>query len=185
MSNRPTWDETWLAVAEVMAKRSRCVKAQVGAVIVTADNKANSCNYNGPVGSLPLTGTCDSWCPRAQQSDSSPVYDSCFSIHAECNALTFADHSAIQAGTLYTSRAICVNCAKQVCNSGVTRIVQQVTQEDLHRNVADVATFIESTGVQLTTVMRCTACDLTWHMLRLDLIEKHRGHVERQLRSLT
>ena len=184
MASRPTWDETWLAVAEAMARRSQCTRAQVGAVIVTADNKVNSCTYNGPVSSLSLTGTCDRWCPRAQRGDRSPVYDSCVAVHAECNSLIRADHSAIQGGTLYTSRAMCVNCAKEVCNSGVARVVQLVTQEDLHRNVSEVAAFIELTGVQLTTILRCTACDLTWQTRRLDVIEKHRGHVDQPLRSV-
>jgi dCMP deaminase len=184
MGNRPTWDETWLAVSDVMAKRSRCSKAQVGAVIVTADNKVNSSCYNGPVGSVELVGTCDNWCPRAQSGTKSTDYSSCPGIHAESNSLIRADHSAIRGGTMYVSRAMCINCAKEACNSGIGRIVQLVTQEDLHRNIADVAAFIESTGVRLITIMRCTACDLTWQSMRLDVIEKHQGHVERPLRSL-
>jgi len=34
-SHRPGWDETWLAMAQTVAFRSRCTKRQVGALIVT------------------------------------------------------------------------------------------------------------------------------------------------------
>jgi len=79
---------------------------------------------------------------------------------------------------------MCINCAKEVCNSGVSRIVQQVTQEDLHRNIMEVAAFVMSADIELITIMRCTACDLTWRCLRLDVITKHEGHVDQPLRSV-
>lgn len=137
---RPSWDDTWLNVAWIVAKRSRCSLAQVGAVIVTVDQKIASAAYNGPPAGLKVEGYCDQWCERGMNAGFNPAarnsadYSTCDSIHAETNALLRADHSAIRGGTVYVSRACCVNCARSVANSGVSRVVHAVSIADRHRD---------------------------------------------------
>jgi deoxycytidylate deaminase len=88
--SRPTWDVTRIEQAKILAKRSRCSRDQVGAIIVDAGNKVIGEGYNGPPSGfhdgLIRTGDlsawianwkpapdsdfqCTNWCPRAQQKD--------------------------------------------------------------------------------------------------------------------
>jgi dCMP deaminase len=150
--NRLTWDEVWLRTAILIGQRSRCDRAQVGAVIVTADNRVDSCSYNGPIAALRLEGTCRSWCPRAQRNDTSVDYSTCSTIHAESNSLIRSNHDRIQGGTIYVSRAMCLNCAKEVCNSGLARVVHRVLSEDEHRNPGTVEDLIRSAGIEVSRV---------------------------------
>lgn len=63
---RPNWDDTWLEVANVVAKRSLCVRDQVGAVIVSATNRIISTGYNGPPSGFEHDEhPCSQWCTRA------------------------------------------------------------------------------------------------------------------------
>ena len=171
---RPTWDATWMNVASTLSLRSQCVKAQVGAVIVTADNRVDSCSYNGPIGALKLRGTCEAWCQRAQSGETSSDYSTCSTIHAETNALIRANHERIQGGTIYVSRAMCVNCAKNVANSGLKRVVQHVTEQDLHRHPREVISLLRRAKMYVTSIARCTRCELSWHGSKsLHLLEHH------------
>lgn len=138
--SRITWDELWMSFAHVISKRSKCSLAQVGAIIVTADNRMVASCYNGPPRHMQVTGDCSGWCPRAMSASADPAarhsadYSSCMSLHAEANALMMADWNLMQQGTIYVSSAICVNCARLVANSGLARMVHSVTAADAHRD---------------------------------------------------
>ena len=62
---RQTWDETWLSVAQVIARRSLCVRDQVGAVIVSQSNRIIATGYNGPPATFGANGPCTNWCTRS------------------------------------------------------------------------------------------------------------------------
>lgn len=154
MDNRPSWDKTWLDVAEIVSRRSRCSRAQIGAVIVSQDQRICATGYNGPAASWPHDGECINWCQRARgESQLDNVYDSCPAIHAEANALMYVDRSSVLNGTLYITSAPCMQCAKLVSNSGVSRVVCVVRPEDAHRNPVAVFDYLHSCGISL---------DITW-----------------------
>lgn len=148
---RSSWDDTWLEVAYILGKRrSRCSLAQVGAVIVTADQEVDSTCYNGPAAGLKVSGECRFWCPRAMTNgDRSPDYSACESIHAEENALIRADHSKMRGGTIYVSRSVCINCARRIANSGLRRVVHAVHDDDAHRDPRAVEKFLRDTGLEV------------------------------------
>lgn len=130
---RSTWDQTWMAVADAVASRSRCTRAGVGAVVVTDTNRIVATGYNGP----PATfrdkyrevlshETCETFCHRATVGPTPATlasYHDCPSIHAEANALMFCDRNQREGGTIYVTGSICFTCAKLVANSGVKRVV--------------------------------------------------------------
>ena len=123
---RVTWDETWMAVARVVAGRSPCVRAQAGAVIVDATQRIVATGYNGPPAGFKVDGElCDAWCVRGMVGplDDPRSYDDCVAIHAEQNALMFCDRRDRLGGTIYITTSVCVTCAKQVANSGLERVV--------------------------------------------------------------
>jgi len=147
--DRPSWDATWLAVAQIIAYRSRCDRAQVGAVIVTGDNRVAAISYNGPPRGQRLTGTCIAWCPRSR-GDVTASYDACATVHAEANALLRADFTDIRGGTIYVSSACCRGCAKLIANSGITRVVHVVGPNDAHRDPTTVETYLRTCGLTVT-----------------------------------
>ena len=172
MSNsipRPTWDDTWLSVARTVARRSLCVRDQVGAVIVNADNRIIATGYNGsPQGFNHWNKKCIEWCDRAQvtaltsfvveDAKKTPVgvsydpdYHDCPSLHAEANALSVCDRTVRERGTIYVTSAVCFGCAKLIANSGLLRVVVDGgTQERApHRNAGKSYEFLKSCGLQV------------------------------------
>lgn len=148
---RPSWDEVWLATAQTIARRSRCSRAGIGAVIVTKDQRICATGYNGPAASWPHGGTCSNWCPRAQGLTAlDNTYDECPSIHAEANALLYVDRSSIEGGTLYVTGVPCMQCAKLISNSGVKRIVCTASEADAHRKPELVFKYLERTNIDYT-----------------------------------
>jgi dCMP deaminase len=134
MSKRPPWDEVWMQVADTVAQRSRCSRAQIGAVVVSKNQRISSTGYNGPAALLPVEGDCIYWCARAQGLSSlDNTYDSCPSIHAESNALLYVDRSRVEGGTIYITDAACYQCAKLISNSGITRVVMRIGTRAAHR----------------------------------------------------
>lgn len=66
-TSRPTWDQVWLDVAASVARRSLCVRDQVGAVIVSPSNRLISSGYNNPpAGFNHRSQLCRSWCERSR-----------------------------------------------------------------------------------------------------------------------
>lgn len=120
-NSRQSWDEYFLALAAQAATRSNCSRRKVGAVIVQGRH-IRSTGYNGPPAGY---GHCDAGaCPRAlTESVANFGYDNCVAIHAEANALLFADHGDRDGSTLYSSAAPCFSCAKLIANSGITEVV--------------------------------------------------------------
>ncbi len=100
MNNRISFDEYFLNIAEMVSKRSTCLKRQYGAVIVNSANKIISTGYNGsPSGEI---NCCErGTCPRLNKPHNSGDYSDCCAVHAEQNAMLFADGSSMIGGTLY------------------------------------------------------------------------------------
>jgi dCMP deaminase len=119
--SRQSWDEYFLSLAAQAASRSNCSRRAVGAVIAQG-RRIRSTGYNGPPSGY---GHCDAGaCPRAlTESARSFGYDNCVAIHAEANALLFADHEDRDGATLYTTAAPCFSCAKLIANSGIAEVV--------------------------------------------------------------
>jgi len=120
---RPTWDEYFMEMAEVVRKRSTCLRRGVGAVIVR-DNRIMTTGYNGvPVG----IEHCDArGCLREELNvPSGERHELCRGLHAEQNAIIQAAYlgQSIAGGTLYCTTQPCVICAKMLINAGIKRIV--------------------------------------------------------------
>ena len=118
---RPSWDEYFMEIAHVVAKRSNCSRRKVGAVIM-ARNHILSAGYNGtPKGVKNCFG-----CPRcAGKTPSGKGLDECLCTHAEQNAICQAAlHGvAIDGSTIYITLSPCLTCAKLIINSGISEVV--------------------------------------------------------------
>lgn len=155
---RVSWDEVWVNVARAVAKRSRCCRAQVGAVIVDPTNRIIATGYNGMPAGLPIpTGaTCEEFCPRGKLGPSLETitdYSDCFSTHAEANALMFCDRRDRLGGAIYVTGDTCMHCARLIANSGLTRLVICGLNEEqrLLRRAESSYDLLRSSGVTVDT----------------------------------
>lgn len=145
---RASWDNVWLDVARAVAQRSLCTRRQVGAVIVTANNRPVSTGYNGPPAGLELTSPCRTFCPRATNKTES--YDNCVAIHAEANALLFASRSQYEGGTIYVTHLCCYGCAKLIANSGLARVV--IHYENTQRDFSQAGELLVASGLEVKLI---------------------------------
>lgn len=121
--NRPTWDEYFMEMASVAAKRSTCLRRSVGAVIVK-NKQILASGYNGTPMGLPH---CEEvGCLREQlKVPSGKCHELCRGVHAEQNAITQAAYHgvSVKGATLYCTHQPCVVCTKMLINAGIERIV--------------------------------------------------------------
>ena len=151
---RPSWDETRLLMAEIMASRSRCERG-AGVVIASAGNQMISEGYTGPPatwGPATISGDdCRAYCQRASLPPArrSPSYADCPSAHAEMNALAKADYSRMIGGAFYISSVPCMPCAKTIANSGVTRVIWRICPVlEAGRDVEAPKRYLEACGLE-------------------------------------
>ena len=120
---RPSWDEYFMEIANVVAKRSNCSRRHVAAVIVK-DRHILSSGYNGtPHG----TKNCfEGGCPRCSGKVASGTHlDECLCVHAEQNAICQAAFhgAAVKGSTIYVTISPCLTCAKLIVNAGIEEVV--------------------------------------------------------------
>lgn len=140
-------------VAQVIAQRSLCVRDQVGAVIVDANNRIVATGYNGPpTGFVHNNAPCTEWCQRTVNASLGTVfsdYFDCPSNHAEANALSVCDRSARVGGTIYVTSHSCMGCAKLIANSGLTAIYVRPKTLAAHRDPLTTYDFLEKCGINV------------------------------------
>lgn len=103
----------FMEIAHVVAKRSTCLRLNVGAVLVSPINRPVSIGYNGQA---PGQDHCTSPCGEG----------ACNTIHAEMNALYHAPVGAHMCGerhTMYVTDSPCPDCAQELVWSGMIRAV--------------------------------------------------------------
>jgi len=151
---RPNWDEVWMRVALDVASRSKCSRRQVGAVIVDTNNRPIAVGYNGPPAGMKLSDECQTWCPRAMMGVDAPKdYDTCYTVHAEINALMFADRRDYVGGTIYATSSCCWDCGKAIANSGAARVVMYINIErDAHRNPLRTVEMLRESGLAVILI---------------------------------
>ena len=120
---RPGWDSYFMEIAQVVSKRSTCLRRSVGAVLVK-DKQILSTGYNGTPKGLPHCE--DVGCLRQQlHVPSGQNHELCRGIHAEQNAVIQAavHGSSTDGATIYCTHQPCVVCTKILINAGIKRIV--------------------------------------------------------------
>lgn len=120
---RISWDDYFMEIASVVAKRSTCLRRQVGAILVK-DKHILATGYNGaPKG---LRHCSETGCLRQQMGiPSGERHELCRALHAEQNAIIQAASLGVQITgcTVYCTLAPCSLCAKMLINAGAERVV--------------------------------------------------------------
>jgi len=119
---RPAWDAYFMEIAGIVAKRSTCIRRNVGALIVK-DKRILSTGYNGaPSG---LAHCSDVGCVRETKNVApGERHELCRGLHAEQNAIIqAASHGvSIRGAALYSTHLPCAICVKMIINAGIQEI---------------------------------------------------------------
>jgi len=114
-----------MEITRLVAKRSTCLRRQVGAVLVM-DKRILATGYNGaPSG---LAHCLDVGCLREKrQIPSGERHELCRGLHAEQNVIIQAAFHGIriQGSTLYCTHLPCVICTKMLINAGIKEIIYE------------------------------------------------------------
>lgn len=112
-----SWDEYFMSVARLAGMRSKDPNTQVGACIVSSDNKILSMGYNG----LPIGCSDDEfpWEREGEALDTKYLY----TVHSELNAILNYRGGNLEGAKLYVSLFPCNECAKAIIQAGIRTVV--------------------------------------------------------------
>ncbi len=142
---RPGMDEYFMEIATVVAKRSTCLRNQVGALFVR-NKRILTTGYNGAPSGL---DHCDLVGCARDGVASGTRHELCRAVHAEQNAIIQAAlHGiSIEGATLYCTHQPCVLCAKMMINARVRKVVYQQSYPD--QTALD---FLQQAGIEVVRV---------------------------------
>lgn len=112
-----SWDEYFMGVSILSGMRSKDPSSQVGACIVSQDNKILSMGYNG----FPKGCSDDEfpWSREGEELDKKYLYVT----HSELNAILNYRGNSLEGSKLYVSLFPCNECAKAIIQAGIKTIV--------------------------------------------------------------
>lgn len=121
---RPTWDHYFMTLASLAARRSNCMRRQVGCVLVRL-NRVIATGYNGTPRNV--RNCSEGGCPRCNNSAANAggaALSTCLCIHAEENALLEAGRERVGEGAvLYCNTCPCLTCSIKIVQVGITEVV--------------------------------------------------------------
>ena len=109
------WDEYFMGIALLAARRSKDPSTQVGACIVSAENIIISTGYNG----MPKGCSDDEFPWEREGTDTKYPYV----VHAELNAILNANGRDLRGSRIYVALFPCNECAKAIIQSGVKEVL--------------------------------------------------------------
>jgi dCMP deaminase len=127
---RPSFDEYFMKIAEVISSRSTCLRRSVGAVLVK-DNHILATGYNGAPKGSPHCATVG--CVREKmQVPRGQRHELCRGLHAEQNAIIQAAVFGVpvRGATLYITHFPCSVCAKMIVNAEIGEVVYRDAYPD-------------------------------------------------------
>ena len=128
---RPSFDEIFMELAYVWAKRATCLRRQVGAVIAK-DKQQLTAGYNGAPKGVPHCAELGGCLREKMGIPSGQRHEICRGTHAEQNAITQAAKFGItiEGSTLYCNTFPCVICTKMILNAGIKTVVYDSDYDD-------------------------------------------------------
>lgn len=142
---RPSWDDYFMEICDVVKKRSTCLRRQVGAVL-TQNNQIISTGYNGPPKGHPHCYELGGCLRDVLKVPSGQRFELSRAVHAEENAIAQAAENGIstKGAVLYCTTFPCVICMRMIVNAGVKKVVYKEYYPD--EMSADIA---KKSGVEV------------------------------------
>ena len=139
-----SWDEYFMGIAMLAAKRSKDPSTQVGACIVSDDNIIISTGYNG----MPKGCSDDEFPWERDGADNDTKYP--YVVHAELNAILNANGRDLRGSRIYVALFPCNECAKAIIQSGVKEVLYLSDKyKDTMGNLASKR-MLDAAGVKYT-----------------------------------
>ena len=113
-----SWDEYFMGIAMLAAKRSKDPNTQVGACIVSEDNIIISTGYNG----MPK-GCSDDEFPWDRKGENEAATKYPYVVHAELNAILNANGRDLRGSRIYVALFPCNECAKAIIQCGIKEVM--------------------------------------------------------------
>ncbi|WP_251440183.1 deoxycytidylate deaminase [Veillonella intestinalis] len=138
-----TWDEYFMGVAILAAQRSKDPNTQVGACIVSEDNKILSIGYNG----MPC-GCSDDEFAWGRDADKDNKYF--YIVHSELNAILNYRGGSLEGSKIYVTLFPCNECAKAIIQSGIREVIYW---QDKYKDTPEVIAskrMLRTAGVQIS-----------------------------------
>ena len=141
-----SWNEYFMGVAILAAQRSKDPNTQVGACIVSPENKIVGVGYNG----LPWGCEDDQFPWAAREGD---LYDTKYPyvVHAELNAI-LNSISHLQGCTIYVSLFPCHECVKAIIQSGIKEIIYEDDKYNGTDSDRAAKRMLDAAGVKYTKI---------------------------------
>ena len=114
-----SWDEFFMGIAKLSSGRSKDPNTQVGACIVSSDNRVLSAGYNGAPNSF--SDDDFPWERDGNPLDTKYMYV----CHAEANAIdNFRGYKKeFEGARIYVDLFPCNECAKKIVQSGIKEVI--------------------------------------------------------------
>lgn len=112
-----SWDEYFMGIAMLSAMRSKDNNSQVGACIVSPENKILSLGYNG----MPIGCNDDNMPWEREGEDLETKY--MYVCHSELNAILNSPNHDLKGARMYVTLFPCNECAKAIIQAGIKTIV--------------------------------------------------------------
>ena len=137
-----SWDEYFMGVAILAAKRSKDPNTQVGACIVSQDNKILSIGYNG----FPIGCSDDDfpWCREGDPLENKYIY----ATHSELNAILNYRGGSLDGAKLYVTLFPCNECAKAIIQAGIKTVIYDSDKYSGTPSVIASKRMFDSAGVK-------------------------------------
>lgn len=137
-----SWDEYFMGVAMLSAMRSKDPHTQVGACIVSANNRILSMGYNG----FP-NGVSDDEFPWRREGD--PLENKYFyATHSELNAILNYRGGSLEGAKMYVTLFPCNECAKAIIQAGIRTIVYDSDKYALSPSTIASKRMLDAAGVR-------------------------------------
>ncbi len=143
---RPSWDEYFLQMAELVGTRGTCDRGHAGIVIVK-DKRLLASGYAGSPIRLPHCDEAGHEMTTVTNEEGVTSRHCIRTTHSETNAIANAARFgvAVDGATMYSTMVACYACAKVVINAGIKRFV---ARKDYHASGRTKDIFKEA-GVEL------------------------------------
>lgn len=138
-----SWDEYFMGVAQLAGMRSKDPNSQVGACIVSPDNKILSIGYNG----FPK-GCSDEEFPWEREGDDLDT-KYFYVTHSELNAILNYRGGSLEGSKLYVTMFPCNECAKAIIQAGIRTLVYDVDKYPGSASVIASKRMLKAAGVEV------------------------------------
>ena len=138
------WDEYFMGIAHLSAMRSKDPNTQVGACIVSNENKIMSMGYNG----FPNGCSDDDFAWGKTQDELNSKY--LYSTHGELNAILNYRGGSLEGSKMYVTLFPCNECAKAIIQAGIRQVVYDSDKYEGTLAVIASKRMLSAAGVKVT-----------------------------------